>query len=234
MKITLKAFIFIPQNFGKLYTELEFCDVASAFQKFLPPFCNLSFLCIFFTLEFELSVIIVLLCFSCIDPPVSTRSARGAKSERVSSKIPRDSGRGEGGADARTLSPTLMKDISCEDDKGRIMEEVMKTYIKQHEKLNTILRRKQQLQMVQWQSECISPWAAGSWCGLAGSTVNITSFRLHHLETPEHTDHLSLSLNPGTKSSISLMLMSFEPTNKWCFFSLQLLGPSSSCFCCML
>lgn len=82
-----------------------------------------------------------------LDPPVSTRSARGGKSERVSSKITRDSGRGEGGADARTLSPTLMKDISCEDDKGRIMEEVMKTYIKQQEKLNTILRRKQQLQM---------------------------------------------------------------------------------------
>ncbi|XP_068056375.1 ski-like protein [Anomalospiza imberbis] len=82
-----------------------------------------------------------------LDPPVSSCSARGAKSERISSKIPRDSGRGEGGADARTLSPTLMKDISCEDDKGRIMEEVMKTYIKQQEKLNTILRRKQQLQM---------------------------------------------------------------------------------------
>ncbi|XP_009979862.1 PREDICTED: ski-like protein isoform X2 [Tauraco erythrolophus] len=49
--------------------------------------------------------------------------------------------------DGRTLSPTLMKDISCEDDKGRIMEEVMKTYIKQQEKLNAILRRKQQLQM---------------------------------------------------------------------------------------
>ncbi|NXU19564.1 SKIL protein, partial [Pardalotus punctatus] len=80
-------------------------------------------------------------------PPVSTRSARGGKSERVSSKITRDCGRGEGGADARTLSPTLMKDISCEDDKGKIMEEVMKTYIKQQEKLNTILRRKQQLQM---------------------------------------------------------------------------------------
>lgn len=57
--------------------------------------------------------------------------------------------------------------------------------------------------------------------------------RLHHLETPEHTDHLCLSLNPGTKSSMSLMLMSFEPTNEWCLFSWQLLGPSSSCFCCI-
>jgi len=49
-----------------------------------------------------------------------------------------------------------MKDISCEDDKGRIMEEVMKTYIKQQEKLNTILRRKQQLQMVRCQCDCTS------------------------------------------------------------------------------
>uniref|UniRef100_A0A8C3PLI6 SKI like proto-oncogene n=1 Tax=Calidris pygmaea TaxID=425635 RepID=A0A8C3PLI6_9CHAR len=82
-----------------------------------------------------------------LDPPVSTHSARGGKSEHVSSKITRESSRVEVGNDARTLSPTLMKDISCEDDKGRIMEEVMKTYIKQQEKLNTILRRKQQLQM---------------------------------------------------------------------------------------
>ncbi|XP_010152722.1 PREDICTED: ski-like protein isoform X2 [Eurypyga helias] len=79
--------------------------------------------------------------------PVSTRSARGGKSERASSRIARDSGRVEVGNDVQTLSPALMKEISCEDDKGRIMEEVMKTYIKQQEKLNTILRRKQQLQM---------------------------------------------------------------------------------------
>ncbi|XP_010077171.1 PREDICTED: ski-like protein isoform X2 [Pterocles gutturalis] len=57
-----------------------------------------------------------------------------------------DSSRVEVGSDVQ-MSPTLMKDISCEDDKGRIMEEVMKTYIKQQEKLNAILRRKQQLQM---------------------------------------------------------------------------------------
>ncbi|KFU84758.1 Ski-like, partial [Chaetura pelagica] len=82
-----------------------------------------------------------------LDPPVPTRSARGGKSERASSKITRDSGRVEVGNDVRTLSPTLMKDISCEDDKGRIMEEVMKTYIRQQEKLNAILRKKQQLQM---------------------------------------------------------------------------------------
>lgn len=162
---------------------------------------------------------------------MSTRSARGAKSERVSSKVTRDSGRAEGGADAQTLSPTLMKDISCEDDKGRIMEEVMKTYIKQQEKLNTILRRKQQLQMVPWQSECIS---LGSRELLWDCWLLSQHPRLHHLETPEHTDHLSLSLNPDTESSISLMLMSFKPSNKWCLFSLQLLGLRSSCFCCTL
>ncbi|XP_025917141.1 ski-like protein isoform X1 [Apteryx rowi] len=82
-----------------------------------------------------------------LDPPISTNSARGGKSERISSKITRDSSRGEVRNRVRTLSPTLMKDISCEDDKGKIMEEVMKTYIKQQEKLNTILQRKQQLQM---------------------------------------------------------------------------------------
>lgn len=82
-----------------------------------------------------------------LDPLVSAHSARGGRSERISSKSIRGSRCVEVGNDGRTLSPTLMKDISCEDDKGRIMEEVMKTYIKQQEKLNTILRRKQQLQM---------------------------------------------------------------------------------------
>lgn len=145
MEIILKSFDF---------NATEFCDVTAGSQKLPSPFCNLSFLCIFVPLE---SVIVVLCFFPCVDPPVSARPARGGKSDRVSSKITRDSGRGEGGAEAPTLSPTLMKDISCEDDKGRIMEEVMKTYIKQQEKLNVILRRKQQLQMVPWQSESISP-----------------------------------------------------------------------------
>ncbi|XP_010163829.1 ski-like protein [Antrostomus carolinensis] len=97
-----------------------------------------------------------------LDPPVSTRSARGGKSERLSSKVTRDSSHLEVGNDVLTLSPNLMKDISCEDDKGRIMEEVMKTYIKQQEKLNAILRRKQQLQMVRCQSLCISLLSSGN------------------------------------------------------------------------
>ncbi|NXA48895.1 SKIL protein, partial [Nothocercus julius] len=79
-------------------------------------------------------------------PPISTNSARESKSERISSRSTRHSSR-EVRNRVRTLSPTLMKDISCEDDKGKIMEEVMKTYIKQQEKLNIILQRKQQLQM---------------------------------------------------------------------------------------
>ena len=37
---------------------------------------------------------------------------------------------------------------ACDDDKGKMMEAVMKTYIKQQEKLHTILQKKQNLQMV--------------------------------------------------------------------------------------
>lgn len=40
------------------------------------------------------------------------------------------------------------KDKLCEDDKGHIMEEVVKTFLKQQEKLNYILQKKQQIQMV--------------------------------------------------------------------------------------
>ncbi|XP_077344127.1 ski-like protein isoform X2 [Lithobates pipiens] len=42
---------------------------------------------------------------------------------------------------------TLCKDKLCEDDKGHIMEEVVKTFLKQQEKLNYILQKKQQIQM---------------------------------------------------------------------------------------
>lgn len=70
--------------------------------------------------------------------------------------------------------------------------------------------------------------------GTVAVWVHFPLGRLHYLETPKHTDHLSLSFNPDTKSSVSFILMSFELTNKWCLFSSQLLGPTSSCFCCML
>eukprot|EP00079_Xenopus_tropicalis_P019922 XP_012810194.1 PREDICTED: ski-like protein [Xenopus tropicalis] len=39
------------------------------------------------------------------------------------------------------------KDILCVDDKSQIMEEVVKTFLKQQEKLNYILQKKQQIQM---------------------------------------------------------------------------------------
>ncbi|XP_075058210.1 ski-like protein [Mixophyes fleayi] len=43
--------------------------------------------------------------------------------------------------------PVCNKDDECEDDKGHIMEEVVKTFLKQQEKLNYILQKKQQIQM---------------------------------------------------------------------------------------
>lgn len=48
---------------------------------------------------------------------------------------------------ASTSPSPLVRDAACEDDKGKIMEEVMRTYVKQQEKLNSILQKKQQLQM---------------------------------------------------------------------------------------
>ncbi|XP_066457128.1 ski-like protein [Eleutherodactylus coqui] len=44
-------------------------------------------------------------------------------------------------------NPACNKDDICEDDKGHIMEEVVKTFLKQQEKLNYILQKKQQIQM---------------------------------------------------------------------------------------
>ncbi|XP_043377608.1 ski-like protein isoform X1 [Chelonia mydas] len=82
-----------------------------------------------------------------VDPPMSTNCTRRGKSEHATSKAAAESNQVEVGNGAQTSSPTPIKDISCEDDKGRIMEEVMKTYLKQQEKLNTILQKKQQLQM---------------------------------------------------------------------------------------
>ncbi|XP_073434980.1 ski-like protein [Dendrobates tinctorius] len=43
--------------------------------------------------------------------------------------------------------PVCNKDDVCEDDKGHIMEEVVKTFLKQQEKLNYILQKKHQIQM---------------------------------------------------------------------------------------
>ncbi|XP_021014621.1 ski-like protein isoform X2 [Mus caroli] len=55
--------------------------------------------------------------------------------------------RGTSKRDSEDSSPLLVRDGTCEDDKGKIMEDVMRTYVRQQEKLNSILQRKQQLQM---------------------------------------------------------------------------------------
>uniref|UniRef100_A0A8C5Z1D0 SKI like proto-onco n=1 Tax=Marmota marmota marmota TaxID=9994 RepID=A0A8C5Z1D0_MARMA len=74
------------------------------------------------------------------NPLVSHNSTSKKKSE--SATCARDSSKHD-----EASSSFLVKDVICEDDKGKIMEEVMRTYVKQQEKLNSILQKKQQLQM---------------------------------------------------------------------------------------
>lgn len=74
------------------------------------------------------------------NPSVSNNSTSKKKSE---STLVRDVNKHDAGAS----SPLLLRDVSCEDDKGKIMEDVMRTYVRQQEKLNSILQKKQQLQM---------------------------------------------------------------------------------------
>ncbi|XP_007944816.1 ski-like protein [Orycteropus afer afer] len=81
------------------------------------------------------------------DPSISNNSTSKKKSESATSNLVRDTGKADIDHDAAVSSPLLVKDVICEDDKGKIMEEVMRTYIKQQEKLNSILQKKQQLQM---------------------------------------------------------------------------------------
>ncbi|XP_008828332.1 ski-like protein isoform X1 [Nannospalax galili] len=78
-----------------------------------------------------------------LDPSVSNNSTSKKKSESAVCRIVRDTSK----HDPAVSSPLLVKDVICEDDKGKIMEEVMRTYVKQQEKLNLILQKKQQLQM---------------------------------------------------------------------------------------
>ncbi|XP_058428249.1 ski-like protein isoform X1 [Marmota monax] len=78
--------------------------------------------------------------YSQLDPLVSHNSTSKKKSE--SPTCARDSSKHD-----EASSSFLVKDVICEDDKGKIMEEVMRTYVKQQEKLNSILQKKQQLQM---------------------------------------------------------------------------------------
>lgn len=78
--------------------------------------------------------------YSCLDPSVSNNSTNKKKSE---STLVRDVNKHDAGAS----SPLLLRDVTCEDDKGKIMEDVVRTYVRQQEKLNSILQKKQQLQM---------------------------------------------------------------------------------------
>ncbi|XP_017704293.1 PREDICTED: ski-like protein isoform X2 [Rhinopithecus bieti] len=78
---------------------------------------------------------------------ISNNSTSKRKSESATCKLVRDINQVGIGLVAATSSPLLVKDVICEDDKGKIMEEVMRTYLKQQEKLNLILQKKQQLQM---------------------------------------------------------------------------------------
>ncbi|XP_069848004.1 ski-like protein [Dipodomys merriami] len=77
------------------------------------------------------------------DPLISNNSASKKKSEPTIGNLVRDTRK----HDAAASSPLPVRDVTCEDDKGKIMEEVMRTYVKQQEKLNSILQKKQQLQM---------------------------------------------------------------------------------------
>lgn len=81
--------------------------------------------------------------YSHLDPLISNNSVSKKKSESAVCNLVRDTSK----LDAEASSPFLVRDVTCEDDKGKIMEEVMRTYVRQQEKLNSILQKKQQLQM---------------------------------------------------------------------------------------
>lgn len=82
-----------------------------------------------------------------LDPSISNNSVSKKKPESTTCNIIRDTSKAGIDHDAAASSPLLVKDVICEDDKGKIMEEVMRTYVKQQEKLNSILHKKQQLEM---------------------------------------------------------------------------------------
>ncbi|XP_035937686.2 ski-like protein [Halichoerus grypus] len=82
-----------------------------------------------------------------LDPSISNNSTSKKKPESTTCSFIRDTSKAGIDHDTAASSPLLVKDIICEDDKGKIMEEVMRTYVKQQEKLNSILQKKQQLQM---------------------------------------------------------------------------------------
>ncbi|XP_062832834.1 ski-like protein [Anolis carolinensis] len=78
--------------------------------------------------------------------PTSLKTRNKRKSEQDSSKTTVEK-KIEVSKSSQSSSQIPVSGIHCDDDKGKTMEEVMKTYIKQQEKLHTILQKKQNLQM---------------------------------------------------------------------------------------
>ncbi|KAM4041819.1 ski-like protein [Anomaloglossus baeobatrachus] len=67
--------------------------------------------------------------------------------ESVDLKPDKESSNRQQASNGEKDPPVCNKDDICEDDKGHIMEEVVKTFLKQQEKLNYILQKKHQIQM---------------------------------------------------------------------------------------
>nr|XP_060623517.1 ski-like protein [Anolis sagrei ordinatus] len=78
--------------------------------------------------------------------PTALKTRNKRKSEQESSKATMEQ-KVEVSKGSQSSSQIPVSGIHCDDDKGKTMEEVMKTYIKQQEKLHTILQKKQHLQM---------------------------------------------------------------------------------------
>lgn len=85
--------------------------------------------------------------FDSVEQPIPIKPANRRKTEQVSSRETTEDEM-EINSDAQSSSQALTGGIGSDDDKGKMMEEVMKTYIKQQERLHTILQKKQHLQMV--------------------------------------------------------------------------------------
>ncbi|XP_053163037.1 ski-like protein isoform X2 [Hemicordylus capensis] len=82
-----------------------------------------------------------------LEQSVSIKPANRRKGEQVLFKATTEDNEVEESSGTRASSQIIANDIGYDDDKGKIMEEVMKTYIKQQEKLHMILQKKQHLQM---------------------------------------------------------------------------------------
>ncbi|XP_060098481.1 ski-like protein [Heteronotia binoei] len=82
-----------------------------------------------------------------LEQPMSTKPASRRKAEQIPCRTTIEDTEAESNSKGQSSAQALTSDVGCDDDKGKIMEEVMKTYIKQQEKLHTILQKKQHLQM---------------------------------------------------------------------------------------